>query len=60
LAARPGTENIELDVVEDRTEARGLFVCDRCGVHMLERMCKLICPNCGNQFDCSDLNVYFD
>lgn len=36
------------------------FLCDRCGVEMLERNCKITCPNCGNRFDCSDLNIYFD
>ena len=36
------------------------LVCDRCGFEMYESNCKVICPNCGNQFDCSDLNIYFD
>ena len=36
------------------------FVCDRCGTEMIQRNCKVICPNCGNCFDCSDLNLYFD
>jgi Zn finger protein HypA/HybF involved in hydrogenase expression len=34
--------------------------CDRCGEEMYEHNCKLICPNCGNRFDCSDLNIHFD
>lgn len=38
----------------------GKFTCDRCGTEMIERNCKVICPNCGNRFDCSDLNLYFD
>ena len=37
-----------------------LWVCDRCGTHMHEKSCKVSCPNCGNRFDCSDLNLYFD
>ena len=37
-----------------------VFLCDRCGVEMIERNCKIACPNCGNRFDCSDLNIYFD
>jgi hypothetical protein len=37
-----------------------LLVCDRCGNHMREWNCKIVCPNCGGQFDCSDLNLYFD
>lgn len=36
------------------------FVCDRCGTEMIQRNCKVICPNCGNRFDCSDLSLYFD
>lgn len=34
--------------------------CDRCGSEMREGNCKIACPNCGNRFDCSDLNLYFD
>ena len=37
-----------------------LWLCDRCGAQMYERNCKVTCPNCGNRFDCSDLNLYFD
>ncbi|HXF84968.1 MAG TPA: DUF309 domain-containing protein [Anaerolineales bacterium] len=36
------------------------YLCDRCGHEMYEQNCKVICPNCGNRFDCSDLNLYFD
>jgi uncharacterized protein len=37
-----------------------LYICDRCGHEMVEKNCKVTCPNCGNRFDCSDLNIYFD
>ncbi len=37
-----------------------IFICDRCGHEMYEKNCKVTCPNCGNRFDCSDLNIYFD
>ena len=37
-----------------------IYLCDRCGHQMNERNCKVTCPNCGNRFDCSDLNIYFD
>ncbi|MBK6792023.1 MAG: DUF309 domain-containing protein [Anaerolineales bacterium] len=37
-----------------------LWRCDRCGSEMYEMNCKVSCPNCGNRFDCSDLNLYFD
>jgi len=41
------------------SEAR-IWICDRCGSVMHEKNCKVSCPNCGNRFDCSDLNIYFD
>jgi predicted metal-dependent hydrolase len=37
-----------------------VWICDRCGTGMHEKNCKVSCPNCGNRFDCSDLNIYFD
>jgi len=37
-----------------------IWICDRCGAKMRESNCKVSCPNCGNRFDCSDLNIYFD
>ena len=46
--------------VEELPLEEHVYFCDRCGVKMLERNCKVICPNCGNRFDCSDLNIYFD
>lgn len=36
------------------------WTCDRCGGEMRESNCKVTCLNCGNRFDCSDLNLYFD
>ena len=44
---------------QNRVEKKG-YVCDRCGHEMYEKNCKVTCPNCGNRFDCSDLNIYFD
>jgi len=41
-------------------ETQHTFICDRCGHEMYEKNCKVTCPNCGNRFDCSDLNIYFD
>lgn len=40
--------------------AKRVYFCDRCGSRMSEYLCKITCPNCGNRFDCSDLNIYFD
>jgi predicted metal-dependent hydrolase len=37
-----------------------VYTCDRCGSEMFEQNCKVTCPNCGNRFDCSDLNIHFD
>lgn len=37
-----------------------IWICDKCGNEMYEKNCKVSCPNCGNRFDCSDLNIYFD
>ncbi len=34
------------------------YFCDCCGHEMIERNCKVICPNCGYRFDCSDLTLY--
>lgn len=66
---RLGTERIsEFDLSllkpvkwEERPiEKKHTYICDRCGHEMYENNCKVTCPNCGNRFDCSDLNIYFD
>jgi predicted metal-dependent hydrolase len=44
----------------DREPNKRTYICDRCGYEMYEKNCKVSCPNCGNRFDCSDLNIYFD
>jgi len=44
----------------DRQGGKHIYICDRCGAEMREQNCKVTCPNCGNRFDCSDLNIYFD
>jgi rubrerythrin len=45
---------------EKPTAQKQIYICDRCGHEMYEKNCKVTCPNCGNRFDCSDLNIYFD
>ncbi len=45
---------------EDGGRSKRIWICDRCGSEMFEKNCKVTCPNCGNRFDCSDLNIYFD
>ena len=44
---------------EHREQKKRVYICDRCGHEMHEKNCKVTCPNCGNRFDCSDLNIYF-
>ena len=41
-------------------EKQRLYLCDRCGFEMIEHNCKIVCPNCGSRYDCSDLSIYFD
>ncbi len=48
------------DSKEQGTQKQKVYLCDRCGSEMREKNCKVTCPNCGNRFDCSDLNIYFD
>jgi hypothetical protein len=45
---------------QDENQKTRTYLCDRCGCEMIEKSCKITCPNCGNRFDCSDLNLYFD
>jgi rubrerythrin len=45
---------------ENQEQKNHTYICDRCGYEMYEKNCKVTCPNCGNRFDCSDLNIYFD
>jgi uncharacterized protein len=45
---------------EDQAGKKHVYLCDRCGHEMYEKNCKVSCRNCGNRFDCSDLNIYFD
>lgn len=47
-------------VTWQETSGKKTYTCDRCGSEMRESNCKVTCPNCGNRFDCSDLNIYFD
>jgi hypothetical protein len=61
--ATPVPENAEslesgVNAVVKRKGMR--LVCDRCGNRMFEDKCKMMCPNCGGRFDCSDLNLNFD
>jgi predicted metal-dependent hydrolase len=62
---RLGKENIrefDLSLIKpvQWNQQNKIWVCDRCGSEMYEKNCKVTCSNCGNRFDCSDLNLYFD
>jgi predicted metal-dependent hydrolase len=58
---REGIDSYDLSQLKPIVyEETGKINCDRCGSQMMERDCKIICPNCGNRFDCSDLTIYFD
>lgn len=63
-AERLGRENIgrfDLSLLKPVSwTQKHVYMCDRCGHEMHEKNCKVTCPNCGNRFDCSDLNIYFD
>ncbi len=50
----------ESEAQESPTKEKQAHLCDRCGFEMIGRNCKIICPNCGNRFDCSDLSIYLD
>ncbi len=45
---------------ENKSGEKHAYICDWCGHEMVERNCKVTCPNCGSRFDCSDVNIYFD
>lgn len=54
------TELKSPETEKEKTTQQRTYTCDRCGEQMIEKSCKVTCPNCGNRFDCSDLNIYFD
>ena len=57
IQTRPDPESRNKPEAQPKKRA---YICDRCGAEMRERNCKISCPNCGNRFDCSDLNIHFD
>ncbi len=50
------------DSAEEHSEEQEhrVYTCDRCGSEMIEERCKVVCPNCGARWDCSDLSIYTD
>ncbi len=59
-AESPEQDRQPVEIPASDQEARPPFICDRCGFEMIERNCKVICPNCGGRWDCSDLSIYVD
>ena len=57
---KPDPQAPQTQIHETPAPKKQIYICDRCGTEMDERNCKIVCPNCGNRFDCSDLNIYFD
>ena len=58
---KEGISRFNLTLLKPVTwKEKRIYICDRCGYEMFEKNCKVTCPNCGNRFDCSDLNIYFD
>jgi rubrerythrin len=55
---KPTEEKQDLERPQKKEER--IYLCDCCGFQMVEKNCKVECPNCGSRFDCSDLNIYFD
>lgn len=37
-----------------------VVMCDCCGWQMVQLHCKIVCPNCGARWDCSDLTLWLD
>ncbi len=56
----PEDENAEANEETSSGEPKPVYVCDRCGAPMHESHCKVVCPNCGARWDCSDLSIYTD
>ncbi|HMU91954.1 MAG TPA: DUF309 domain-containing protein [Anaerolineales bacterium] len=61
ILGKDGIRNFNPSLFHEITwNEQRVWICDRCGTEMYEKNCKVSCPNCGNRFDCSDLNIYFD
>ena len=60
MGAEEKNEGTDKKAGTPQAGVKAIYLCDRCGFQMVEKNCKVECPNCGNRFDCSDLNIYFD
>ncbi len=62
ISTRPQAGGVEpeLAAAPSLEADKPAFLCDQCGFEMFETNCKIICPNCGSRYDCSDLTIYFD
>jgi rubrerythrin len=59
-AERAESKEQEPEIESTAGSKKPVYLCDRCGFEMFERNCKVVCPNCGSRYDCSDLNIHFD
>ncbi len=59
-AATPSASRKEAVTPPARGKRTRVYLCDRCGFQMFETNCKVVCPNCGSRYDCSDLNINFE
>ncbi len=57
---KPPSEELNHEAETAPENKKHVYLCDRCGFEMMEKNCKVVCPNCGSRYDCSDLNIYFD
>jgi rubrerythrin len=60
MSADVKTEKTKVENEDRNPAGQRVYLCDRCGLQMHEKNCKVVCPNCGHRYDCSDLNIYFD
>lgn len=60
MEERASLPTVQAETKPTNAAEQHTYLCDRCGSEMIAGNCKVVCPNCGNRFDCSDLNLYFD
>ena len=60
MDAVPDADVSEIETARQNLPDKQPVYCDRCGAPMIEFNCKIVCLNCGNRFDCSDLTIYLE
>ncbi len=59
-AGRPSASEKAATIPPLPIKPKRVYLCDRCGFEMFEMNCKVVCPNCGSRYDCSDLTLNFE